>query len=222
VWGTLCRAPGLVRQRRQRYRQILGLTRAWGHPLRMPHTYHPPTHPSQSSPLSPGRASVTDTMSRSGNQLGPDLGRLAVLALTRSSIVSDRNLLTQAIGRQAGGGAAAMHPSCLICEKNSGSGSPPPVRPLCTAARPPPPRRPGSQQPQRAHSKAPGRAWGAPWVAVIDYHRHSAGAWGCGGGGGSRVGSSRSTEPQQQPTAADSAWAQGRYCTVGEVVHVAA
>ena len=28
VWGTLCRAPRLVKQRRQRYRQILGLTRA--------------------------------------------------------------------------------------------------------------------------------------------------------------------------------------------------
>jgi hypothetical protein len=34
---------------------------------------------------------------------------------------------------------------------------------------------------------------------VIDYHRHSAGAWGCGGGGGSRVGSSRKTEPRARP-----------------------
>jgi hypothetical protein len=32
----------------------------WGHPLRTPHTYHTPTHPSQSSPLSPGKISVTD------------------------------------------------------------------------------------------------------------------------------------------------------------------
>jgi hypothetical protein len=38
----------------------------WGHPSRMPHTYRTPTHPSQSSPLSPGKASVTDMTTCNG------------------------------------------------------------------------------------------------------------------------------------------------------------
>ena len=32
----------------------------------MPHTYRTPTHPSQSSPLSPGKASVTDMTTCNG------------------------------------------------------------------------------------------------------------------------------------------------------------
>jgi hypothetical protein len=38
----------------------------WGHPLRMRHTCRTPTHPSQSSPLSPGKASVTDMTTCNG------------------------------------------------------------------------------------------------------------------------------------------------------------